>query len=51
MGYEERSVNTATTTISRAAFGVDVALGFGAGKVVVAGPIEIGFTAGGRAPR
>lgn len=32
---------SATTTISRAAFGVDIALGFGAGNVVVADAIEI----------
>lgn len=32
---------TADTTISRAAFGVDIHLGFGAGNVVVADPIEI----------
>jgi polyisoprenoid-binding protein YceI len=35
------SVLTATTTISRAAFGVDIQLGFGAGNVVVADTIEI----------
>lgn len=37
----ERAGFTATTTISRAAFGIDIALGFGAGNVVVADPIEI----------
>jgi len=37
----ERVGFTATTTISRAAFGVDIHLGFGAGNVVVADTIEI----------
>lgn len=37
----ERAGFTATTTISRAAFGVDIALAFGAGNVVVADTIEI----------
>jgi polyisoprenoid-binding protein YceI len=47
----ERVGFTATTTISRAAFGVDIDLGFGAGNVVVADTIEITidveFTSGG----
>jgi polyisoprenoid-binding protein YceI len=37
----QRAGFTATTTISRAAFGVDIHLGFGAGNVVVADSIEI----------
>jgi polyisoprenoid-binding protein YceI len=37
----ERTGFSATTTISRAAFGVDIRLGFGAGDVVVADTIEI----------
>jgi polyisoprenoid-binding protein YceI len=37
----ERTGFSATTTISRAAFGVDIQLGFGAGNVVVADTIEI----------
>jgi polyisoprenoid-binding protein YceI len=37
----ERSGFSATTTISRAAFGVDIQLAFGAGNVVVADSIEI----------
>jgi polyisoprenoid-binding protein YceI len=37
----ERAGFTATTAISRAAFGVDIELGFGAGNVVVADTIEI----------
>ncbi|MGH3098064.1 MAG: YceI family protein [Streptosporangiales bacterium] len=47
----ERTGFSATTTISRAAFGVDIELGFGAGNVVVADTIditiEIEFTADG----
>lgn len=47
----ERTGFSATTTISRAAFGVDIELGFGAGNVVVADAIqiaiEIEFTAVG----
>jgi polyisoprenoid-binding protein YceI len=47
----ERTGFSATTTISRAAFGVDIELGFGAGNVVVADTIEIAieieFTASG----
>jgi polyisoprenoid-binding protein YceI len=47
----ERTGFSATTTISRAAFGVDIQLGFGAGNVVVADTIEIAieieFTDGG----
>ncbi|MEV0201514.1 YceI family protein [Nonomuraea sp. NPDC050691] len=46
---------SATTTISRAAFGVDIQLGFGAGNVVVADTIEIAieieFTTTGPDPR
>ncbi|MCW2890399.1 MAG: Polyisoprenoid-binding protein YceI, partial [Streptosporangiaceae bacterium] len=38
---DERTGFSATTTISRAAFGVDIQLGFGAGNVVVADTIEI----------
>lgn len=49
----ERTGFSATTTVSRAAFGVDIQLGFGVGNVVVADSIEIGieieFTAGGAA--
>jgi polyisoprenoid-binding protein YceI len=37
----ERTGFSATTTISRAAFGVDIQLGFGAGNAVVADTIEI----------
>ncbi len=37
----ERTGFSATTTISRAAFGIDIQLGFGAGNVVVADTIEI----------
>jgi polyisoprenoid-binding protein YceI len=37
----QRTGFSATTTISRAAFGVDIHLGFGAGEVVVADAIEI----------
>ncbi|WP_433331561.1 YceI family protein [Spirillospora sp. CA-294931] len=37
----ERTGFSATTSISRAAFGVDIQLGFGAGNVVVADTIEI----------
>lgn len=37
----ERTGFSATTTISRAAFAVDIPLGFGAGNVVVADPIGI----------
>lgn len=47
----ERTGFSATTTISRAAFGVDIQLGFGAGNVVVADTVEIAieieFTASG----
>ncbi|MGH3951025.1 MAG: YceI family protein [Pseudonocardiaceae bacterium] len=47
----ERTGFSATTSISRAAFGVDIELGFGVGNVVVADTIEIAieieFTAGG----
>lgn len=47
----ERTGFSATTTLSRAAFGVDIQLGFGAGNVVVADTIEIAieieFTASG----
>lgn len=47
----ERTGFSATTTISRAAFGVDTQLAFGAGKLVVADTIEIAieieFTGGG----
>jgi polyisoprenoid-binding protein YceI len=47
----QRTGFSATTTISRAAFGVDIQLGYGAGEVVVADAvdiaIEIEFTAGG----
>lgn len=47
----ERTGFSATTTISRATFGVDIQLGFGAGNVVVADTIEIAieieFTADG----
>jgi len=47
----ERVGFTATTTISRASFGVDIQLGFGAGNAVVADTIEITidveFTSGG----
>jgi polyisoprenoid-binding protein YceI len=38
---------SATTTIRRAGFGVDIPLGSGAGNVVVADTIEIEFTASG----
>ena len=37
----QRTGFSATTTISRSAFGVDLQLGFGAGRVVVADSIEI----------
>lgn len=37
----DRTGFSATTTISRAVFGVDIQLGFGAGNVVVADAIEI----------
>lgn len=37
----ERTGFSATTTISRSAFGVDIELGFGAGNVVVADNVEI----------
>ncbi len=37
----QRTGFSATTTISRASFGVDIQLGFGAGNVVVADTIEI----------
>ncbi|PZG09070.1 polyisoprenoid-binding protein [Nonomuraea aridisoli] len=37
----KRTGFSATTTISRAAFGIDIQLGFGAGNVVVADPVEI----------
>jgi polyisoprenoid-binding protein YceI len=51
----ERTGFSATTTISRAAFGVDIQLGFGAGNVVVADTIEIAieieFTSTGPDPR
>jgi polyisoprenoid-binding protein YceI len=51
----ERTGFSATTTISRAAFGVDIQLGFGAGNVVVADTIEIAieieFTGTGPDPR
>ncbi|XRQ09618.1 YceI family protein [Actinomadura welshii] len=51
----ERAGFSATTSISRAAFGVDIELGFGAGNVVVADTIEITieieFTADGSGPR
>lgn len=51
----ERTGFSATTTISRAAFGVDIQLGFGAGNVVVADAIEIAieieFTTTGPGPR
>lgn len=47
----ERTGFSASTTISRAAFGVDIHLGFGAGNAVVADSIEISieieFTSGG----
>jgi polyisoprenoid-binding protein YceI len=47
----ERTGFSATTTISRAEFGVDIQLGSGAGNVVVADTIEIAieieFTSGG----
>ena len=47
----ERTGFSATTTVSRAAFGVDIQLGFGVGNVVVADDIEIAieieFTSGG----
>jgi polyisoprenoid-binding protein YceI len=47
----QRTGFSATTTISRAAFGVDIELGFGAGNVVVGDSIEIAieieFTADG----
>lgn len=50
----QRAGFTATTTISRAAFGVDIHLGFGAGNVVVADTIEITvdveFTRGSEQP-
>lgn len=43
-----------STTLSRAAFGVDIELGFGAGQVVVGDSIEIAieieFTADGTEP-
>jgi polyisoprenoid-binding protein YceI len=51
----ERTGFSATTTISRAAFGIDIQLGFGAGNVVVADTIEIAieieFTCTGPDPR
>lgn len=51
----QRTGFSATTTISRAAFGVDIQLGFGAGNVVVADTIEIAieieFTSDGSEPR
>lgn len=51
----QRTGFSATTTISRAAFGVDIQLGFGAGNVVVADTIEITieieFTSTGPDPR
>jgi polyisoprenoid-binding protein YceI len=51
----ERTGFSATTTISRAAFGVDIQLAFGAGNVVVADSIEIAidieFTSDGSEPR
>lgn len=51
----KRTGFSATTTISRAAFGVDIQLGFGAGNVVVADTIEIAieieFTGTGPDPR
>ncbi|TCM44442.1 hypothetical protein EV648_108314 [Kribbella sp. VKM Ac-2568] len=51
----ERTGFSATTRISRAAFGVDIQLGFGAGNVVVADTIEIAieieFTSDGSEPR
>jgi polyisoprenoid-binding protein YceI len=47
----QRTGFSATTTISRAAFGIDIELGFGAGNVVVGDSIEIAidieFTADG----
>jgi polyisoprenoid-binding protein YceI len=43
----ERTGFSATITIRRAAFGVDIQLGSGAGNVVVADTIEIEFTASG----
>ncbi len=47
----ERTGFSATTSISRAAFGVDIQLGFGAGNLVLADEIEIAieieFTASG----
>lgn len=42
----ERAGFSATTSISRAQFGVDIHLGFGAGDVVVADTIDIEFTSG-----
>ncbi|MGP4024564.1 YceI family protein [Actinomadura sp. 3N407] len=51
----ERTGFSATTTLSRAAFGVDIELGFGAGGVAVADTIEIAieieFTTGGSEQR
>ncbi|TCN41980.1 polyisoprenoid-binding protein YceI [Kribbella orskensis] len=51
----KRTGFSATTRISRAAFGVDIQLGFGAGNVVVADTIEIAieieFTSDGSEPR
>ncbi|MEW9556250.1 YceI family protein [Nonomuraea sp. NPDC050783] len=51
----KRTGFSATTTISRAAFGVDIQLGFGVGNVAVADTIEIAieieFTAAGPDPR
>ncbi|NUP50143.1 MAG: YceI family protein [Catenulispora sp.] len=51
----KRTGFSATTTISRAAFGIDIQLGFGAGNVVVADTIEIAieieFTAAEPDPR
>jgi polyisoprenoid-binding protein YceI len=51
----ERTGFSATTTISRAAFGIDIQTGFGAGNVVVADTIEIAieieFTTTGPDPR
>ena len=43
----ERTGFSATITIRRAAFGVDIQLGSSAGNVVVADTIEIEFTASG----
>jgi polyisoprenoid-binding protein YceI len=45
----ERIGFSAMTTISRAAFGVDIQLGFGGGNVVVVDTIEIEFTGTGPA--